>query len=137
MRQSRPLLDGLLPLFLEAGWRIAPILVTRHARVAIQDEAGALLDAEMSLILLGERPGLGSPDSLGAYFTFRPAPGKTDAERNCVSNIRPEGLPPASAAEKLFHLLTKSRRLRLSGVGLKDDTGSLQGSPAHIPEIPV
>jgi len=120
MQQSKPLLEALLPLL--DGWKIAPLLVVQHARVAIQDEVGALLNAKLSLILLGERPGLGSPDSLGAYFTYSPAPGRTDAERNCVSNIRPEGLPPAAAAKKLHALLAASRQLQLSGIGLKDDT---------------
>jgi len=120
MKQVEPLLTYLLPKFFDAGWQLAPLLIIRHARVAIQDQVGALLNATLSLMLLGERPGLGSPDSLGAYFTFQPTPGKTDAERNCVSNIRPEGLPPEAAAEKLFNLITRSQDLRLSGVGLKD-----------------
>ena len=120
MKQSKELLSYLLPKFLGAGWSVAPLLVTRHARVAVQDEAGALLHATISLILLGERPGLGSPDSLGAYFTFHPVPGRTDAERNCVSNIRPEGLELPAAAEKLFTLISRSRQLQLSGVDLKD-----------------
>jgi ethanolamine ammonia-lyase small subunit len=122
MRQSAPLLAALLPMLAADGWKIAPLFVVRHARVAIQDEAGALLNAKLSLIALGERPGLGSPDSLGAYFTYSPAPGRTDAERNCVSNIRPEGLPPSAAARKLHALLNASRRLQLSGIQLKDDT---------------
>lgn len=120
MRQAKPLLSLLLPKFLEAGWKVAPLLVTRHGRVAVQDEAGALLQTTISLMLLGERPGLGSPDSLGAYFTFNPVPGRTDAERNCVSNIRPEGLDLPAAAEKLFTLISRSRQLQLSGVDLKD-----------------
>ncbi len=132
MRQSAPLLAALLPLL--GNWKIAPLLVVRHARVAIQDEAGALLNAKLSLILLGERPGLGSPDSLGSYFTFAPAPGRTDAERNCVSNIRPEGLPPPAAAQKLHALLAASLRLQLSGIQLKDETPLLPatGSPAAL-----
>jgi ethanolamine ammonia-lyase small subunit len=125
LRQSPVLLEALLPLFLKSGWRIAPLVIIRHARVAIQDQVGALLNATISLILLGERPGLGSPDSLGAYFTFRPVLGKTDADRNCVSNIRPEGLAPAAAADKLFHLIARARELQLSGVGLKDLSGQL------------
>lgn len=123
--QSEPVLAALLPLLQADGWKVAPILVARHARVALQDEVGDILRAKVSLILLGERPGLGSADSLGAYFTFGPAPGKTDADRNCVSNIRPGGFPPAEAARKLHYLLTQSIRLGLSGVGLKDDTAEL------------
>jgi ethanolamine ammonia-lyase small subunit len=134
-RQSRPLLATLLPLLNADGWQVVPLLVVRHGRVAIQDEIGALLEAKLTLILLGERPGLGSPDSLGAYFTFAPVPGRTDAERNCVSNIRPEGLPPAAAAQKLHALLSTSRRLQLSGVHLKDDTPVLNSGPAYVPSI--
>jgi ethanolamine ammonia-lyase small subunit len=120
VRQTRPLLAALLPRLLADGWRIAPLFVIANARVAVQDEIGELLNATLSLMLLGERPGLGSPDSLGAYFTFRPAIGKTDADRNCLSNLRPESLQPEAAAEKLFYLLTQSRRRQLSGVSLKD-----------------
>lgn len=131
MSQCTPLLQELLPLL--EGWKIAPIVVARHGRVALQDEVGALFSAQLSLILLGERPGLGSPDSLGAYFTYAPVPGRTDAERNCVSNIRPQGLPPAAAARKLHALLSASRALKLSGVRLKDDTPLLRES-ATLPK---
>ncbi len=124
-RQAPPLLAVLLPKLLASGWRVAPLVILANARVAVQDEIGGLLKSRLSLMLLGERPGLGSPDSLGAYFTFQPGPAKTDADRNCVSNIRPEGLAPAAAAEKLFHLLTQSRQRQLSGVLLKDDHDSL------------
>jgi len=122
-RQVPELLKHLLPYF-DESWRLSPIVVVRHGRVAIQDEIGHLLDARLSLMLLGERPGLGSPDSLGAYFTHRPRPGLTDADRNCVSNIRPEGLSPDAAAFRLYHLLTASRRNAISGVGLKDESDS-------------
>lgn len=103
------------------GWRLAPILLVPFARVKLQDEIGALLRARYTLMLLGERPGLGAPDSLGAYFTRDPAPARTDADRNCVSNIRPEGLPPASAAATLARLLKESARRGVGGVALKDD----------------
>jgi len=134
LRQAPALLGVLLPKLLAAGWRVAPLVIIPNARVAVQDEIGELLSASLSLMLLGERPGLGSPDSLGAYFTFQPRPGKTDADRNCVSNIRPEGLPPEAAVEKLFTLLTQSRQRQLSGVGLKDDTVALANpiSPAKL-----
>jgi len=91
----------------------------------LQDEIGVLLKASLSLMLLGERPGLGSADSLGAYFTYLPSLGRTDKDRNCVSNIREGGLNVADAAAKLHLLMGKSLRLRLSGVALKDDAPSL------------
>ena len=122
VRQIVPLLRGLLPALQGAGWELAPVIVASQARVALQDEIGNLLQARLSLILLGERPGLGSADSLGAYFTWAPRPGRSDAERNCLSNIRAAGLPPAAAAVRLFHLLTESRRRGLSGTSLKDET---------------
>lgn len=104
-----------------AGWSLGPVCIAPRARVKLQDEVGFLLGARFSLILLGERPGLGTPDSLGAYLTARPAPARTDADRNCVSNIRPEGLPPARAAAKLAWLLRESARSGRSGVDLKDE----------------
>lgn len=120
-RQAMPLLTALLPRLRDAGFAIGPVGVVRHARVALQDEAGALWKARQSLMLLGERPGLGTPDSLGAYLTYEPRPGRTDAERNCVSNIRSGGLVPDRAAEKITALLMASRQRRLSGIRLKDD----------------
>ncbi len=117
----------LLPLVLAlraVGWRIGPVCVVPLARVKLQDEIGAALGARFTLMLLGERPGLGAPDSLGAYFTARPAPERTDADRNCVSNIRPEGLPPVQAAAKLAWLLQESARTGRSGVHLKDEQPS-------------
>jgi ethanolamine ammonia-lyase small subunit len=119
--QSEPLLAALLPQVRALGWTLAPIVVASHGRVALQDEVGHLFRARISLMLIGERPGLGNADSLGAYFTFGPAPGKTDAERNCISNLRPGGLPPIVAAAKLHYLLKQSRWLGFSGVELKDD----------------
>jgi ethanolamine ammonia-lyase small subunit len=116
----------LLPLMAELeaeGWKMTPVYLVPFGRVKVQDEIGAAVGARHSLILLGERPGLGTPDSLGAYLTADPSPEKTDADRNCVSNIRPEGLPPARAAAKLAWLLKEARRLGVSGVGLKDGEG--------------
>ena len=123
----------LLPLVAElraAGWRIGPVFVVPLARVKLQDEIGAALGARFTLLLLGERPGLGTPDSLGAYFTANPAPERTDADRNCVSNIRPEGFPPAQAAAKLAWLLKESARTGRSGVQLKDEQPSTETLPA-------
>jgi ethanolamine ammonia-lyase small subunit len=123
--QAPPLLAALIPLLGEAGFTLGPLCVVRHARVALQDMVGALLQARQSLMLLGERPGLGTPDSLSAYMTYDPRLGRTDAERNCVSNIRPGGLPPAAAAGRILSLLVNSRRLQLSGTGLKEEGPAL------------
>lgn len=117
------LLSGQL---MAAGWTLYPILLAPYGRVKLQDEVGELLGARHALMLLGERPGLGMPDSLGAYLTHHPRTTCTDADRNCVSNIRPEGLPPAAAARKLAHLLIESARLGVSGVALKDTEPSVE-----------
>ncbi|HTV40009.1 MAG TPA: ethanolamine ammonia-lyase subunit EutC [Candidatus Sulfotelmatobacter sp.] len=118
--QAVPLLAKLLPLLSHARWTICPIFVVPFARVKLQDEIGALLGVRHALALLGERPGLGSPDSLGAYFTYAPGPDKTDADRNCVSNIRPQGLSPEDAVKKLAQLLFLSKAERRSGINLKE-----------------
>ncbi len=129
-KQAVPTLLALLPLLRTAGWTWFPVFLAPFGRVKLQDEVGQLLGARHTLMLLGERPGLGSPDSLGAYFTFGPGPQRTDADRNCLSNIRPEGLPPAEAARKLAYLLGESARLGVSGVALKDTTQSVALPPA-------
>jgi ethanolamine ammonia-lyase small subunit len=118
-RQVAPLLAALIPLLRAQGVSMYPVLVAPFARVKLADVVGEVLAARHSLILLGERPGLSSPDSLGAYLTFRPRAACTDADRNCVSNIRPEGLPAADAARGLADLLLESTRRGLSGVALK------------------
>lgn len=117
--QAAPVLDKFLPLLARAGWTVCPIFVVPFARVKLQDEIGALLGVQYALTLLGERPGLGSPDSLGAYFTCRPGPDKTDADRNCVSNIRPQGLSPENAAQTLALYLFQSNEQGCSGIRLK------------------
>jgi ethanolamine ammonia-lyase small subunit len=101
------------------GWRVAPVVVAEQARVALGDAVGAALGARMVAVLLGERPGMSAPDSLGVYVTWAPRPGRTDAERNCVSNVRPEGLPYGLAADTLAWLLRAARARRLTGVGLR------------------
>jgi ethanolamine ammonia-lyase small subunit len=116
-RHATPVLDALLPLL--EGWKLAPIVVAQQARVAISDEIGEKLGARMSVIFIGERPGLGSPDSLGAYLTWAPRVGRNDAERNCVSNIREEGLKPQLAAQRIAMLMRAARGQEITGVGLR------------------
>jgi ethanolamine ammonia-lyase small subunit len=118
-RHGEPLLRSTRPLLAEA-WKIGPVVIAEQARVAIGDEIGELLQAKLVVMLIGERPGLSSPDSLGIYLTFAPRRGRTDAERNCISNIRPEGLPYDAAAKRLAWLLAEATRLQLTGVGLKE-----------------
>jgi ethanolamine ammonia-lyase small subunit len=101
------------------------VVIARQGRVALGDEIGGALQAEAVAVLIGERPGLSAPDSLGVYLTWQPQPGRTDAERNCISNIRAEGLPVDQAAAKLLWLIGAMRRLRLTGVGLKDEQPAL------------
>lgn len=121
-----PVLNKLIPLIRRSGFAIAPIVIASQARVALADEIGSLLNAKLSLILIGERPGLSSPDSMGAYITYRPSPGLTDESRNCVSNIRPEGLTYELAAEKLARLIQASLQLKISGILLKENMLQLQ-----------
>ena len=103
-------------------WTIAPPAVVLQGRVAVGDEVGELLGARAVLVLVGERPGLSSPDSMGLYLTWAPRVGLTDASRNCISNVRPAGLTWEAAAFKLHYLLSEARRRQLSGVALKDET---------------
>lgn len=102
------------------GWTCASVVVARQARVALGDDIGARLGVEVVVMLIGERPGLSAPASLGAYITWSPAVGRLDSERNCVSNIRPGGLSIAEAAGRIAWLVDAARRLRLTGVGLKE-----------------
>lgn len=121
-RQALPLFTALRERLLqEGGWTWAPPVVARQARVALGDEIGALLNARCVVVLIGERPGLSAPDSLGVYFSWAPRIGLVDAERNCISNVRPEGLAPTAAAIKLHALLREARTRQLSGVALRDE----------------
>lgn len=135
-RHALPLLDSVLPL-LDSAWCIAPICVVEQARVAIADPIGEILGAKISVILIGERPGLSSPDSLGVYITWNPRTGRTDADRNCISNIRPEGLSYREAAALLHFYLTESRRLQQTGTLLKplsppSSCGLPESSPGRL-----
>lgn len=116
-----PLLQAAGPL-LPATWSVGPVVIAEQSRVALGDEIGELLRVKTVVVIIGERPGLSSPDSLGIYLTFAPKVGRTDAERNCISNIRPEGFAYPLAAKKLVWLLKEARRLQLSGVRLKDSS---------------
>lgn len=118
-----PLLSALCPHL--GQWQLDTIIIATQARVALADEIGALRHAEMTVILIGERPGLKSADSLGTYLTWHPRIGRTDAERNCISNIRPEGLSYERAAEKLLYLLNGARALGATGIPLKDNSGAI------------
>jgi ethanolamine ammonia-lyase small subunit len=138
-RQAPAVLAALVPMLRDDGLRIGPIAVARQARVAVQDCVGSALGARVAVILIGERPGLGTPDSLGAYLVYDPQPGRNDADRNCVSNIRPAGMPPTIAAKTLRYLIGQSLARRLSGVELKDDrkliaTGGPTTSPPNLAE---
>lgn len=122
-RHAVPVLAALRTALGDA-LHIAPPVIATQARVALADQVGALLQARLVLMLLGERPGLSAPDSLGAYLTHAPQPGCHDAMRNCVSNIRPAGLPPTAAAARIAWLLCEALRRRTSGIGLKDDSAT-------------
>ncbi|MEX3785020.1 ethanolamine ammonia-lyase subunit EutC [Paraburkholderia sp. BR14374] len=132
-KQAVPLLQAIHPKL--ADWTIGPVVVARQARVALGDEIGELLDAKIVVMLIGERPGLSSPDSLGIYITYAPKVGCSDAQRNCISNVRPEGLDYPQAAHKLHYLLTQARTLRLTGVGLKDDSDDLLANAPTPPAV--
>ena len=122
-RHAEPLLAELLPVLSHAVpvMKLAPICVVEQGRVAVGDEVAHLLSASLAIVLIGERPGLSSPDSLGAYITWQPQPGRTtDAERNCISNIRAEGLSYAQAAARLLHYVREARERLQTGVTLKD-----------------
>jgi ethanolamine ammonia-lyase small subunit len=117
-----PLVAAFLPHVKDAGISLAPVTIAQGARVALGDEIGEQLRVRAVAVLIGERPGLSSPDSLGVYLTFAPRPGRTDGERNCISNIRPQGLDYQRAAFKLAWLLREALRRGLTGVGLKDES---------------
>jgi ethanolamine ammonia-lyase small subunit len=119
-RHAIPLLSALLPRL--TGWRVGPVVIAEQARVALGDDIGEILKAGIVVVLVGERPGLSSPDSLGVYITFQPKRERSDAERNCISNIRPGGLAYDTAAYRLHHLLEAAWKRQLTGVALKDES---------------
>ena len=121
-----------------AGWKLGPVVIATQARVALGDDIGGVLRPQLVAMLIGERPGLSSPDSLGIYLTWAPQLGRTDAQRNCISNVRPEGLGYTAAARKLWWLCTEARRLQATGVSLKDmsDTAPLAPAAGSEPALP-
>ncbi|OEZ98888.1 ethanolamine ammonia-lyase subunit EutC [Duganella phyllosphaerae] len=131
-----PFLACLAARLAPESWTLAPPAVVLQGRVAVGDEVGQLLGARAVLVLVGERPGLSSPDSMGLYLTWAPRVGLTDASRNCISNVRPAGLGYEAAAFKLHYLLSEARRRQLSGVALKDETAgsdsALSASPRNF-----
>jgi ethanolamine ammonia-lyase small subunit len=119
---ATPVLAAVLLALRAKAWRVAPLAIVTHGRVAIGDIIAAALGAECVALLIGERPGLSAPDSMGAYLTWQPGRQPNDADRNCISNIRPDGIGYADAAAKIVHLLAAMRARQLSGVRLKDDS---------------
>ena len=134
-RHAAPLLAEVLAHAAASRWTLAPVAVVEQGRVAIGDDIGALLDSRIVVVLIGERPGLSSPDSLGLYLTWAPRPGRSDAERNCISNVRPEGLGYHDAAARLVYLLEQARSRELTGIGLKDESGATVEAVAAQPNF--
>jgi ethanolamine ammonia-lyase small subunit len=128
-RHGIPLLQAIVNGYRTRQIRIAPVTLVANGRVALSDDIGSVLAARVAMIVVGERPGLSAADSLGIYLTFAPQPGNTNAQRNCISNIRPpEGLGYEEAATKLLYLTEEAMRRGISGVALKDDMGGLPGA---------
>ena len=126
---ARPVLSATLATLRDKRWRIAPLVIVRHGRVAVGDAVANAIGAASVVVLIGERPGLSAPDSMGAYLTWHPGAATTDADRNCISNIRPEGINYEDAAFRLCHLLDAMQARRISGIQLKDDSDSLLIGP--------
>lgn len=120
-RHARPVLELVTAQLGAEGWKIAPVIVASESRVALGDEIGEILKAEQVAILIGERPGLSAADSLGIYLTYGPYVGRLESDRNCISNIRPEGLNYEAAAATLLYFMRLARQLKFSGVRLKDE----------------
>jgi len=117
-RHALPVLDALLPNLNTSDH--GPVVIAGAARVGLGDEIGQILQAGLAVVLIGERPGLSSPDSLGVYITWQPRVGRTDAERNCISNIRTEGLSYSTAADRILFYIREAHRLQTTGVALKE-----------------
>lgn len=134
---AAPLLAQLAPALQSATYQLAPIIMAEQGRVALGDDIGQALAADLVIVLIGERPGLSSPDSLGIYLTFKPKRGRADSERNCISNIRPEGMPYNRAVDTCLYLVNGAFQKRLTGVQLKDESTTFQqGGNLQIPFFP-
>jgi ethanolamine ammonia-lyase small subunit len=120
-KNIQPLFSELLPELCNGGYLLSPVTVVEQGRVAIADEIGAMFNARLTILFIGERPGLKTPDSLGIYLTFDPKPGTTDERRNCISNVRTEGLDYKTAVSRLMYLVQEAFKRQLSGVDLKDE----------------
>jgi ethanolamine ammonia-lyase small subunit len=129
-QNAAPFLQALRPRLDASGWTLAPLTIVEQGRVAVGDEVGELLGARLAVVLIGERPGLSSPDSMGLYITWAPTVGLTDERRNCISNVRTAGLSVEDAARKLHVLLSEARRRALTGVQLKDEDDGGDGLAA-------
>ncbi|MGA9408274.1 MAG: ethanolamine ammonia-lyase light chain EutC, partial [Bacteroidota bacterium] len=127
-RNLGPLLFAFIPKLHEHNLSASPLCLVKGGRVAVGDEIGQRLTSNVAVVCIGERPGLSSTDSLGVYMTFDPKIGRTDESRNCISNIRSEGLKPHFAAEKLLYLIKKSLQMQCSGVQLKDESDPRLGN---------
>lgn len=134
-RHAAPMLAALGACLPE--WRFGPVVLAEQARVALGDDIGARLGAAMVVVLIGERPGLTVPNSLGAYLTYAPQLGRRDSERNCISNIHADGLTYRAAAEKLAWLMSQARIRRLTGVELKEDAPSALPAAGNFPGSPA
>jgi len=136
---AAPLLAELQPLMAAQGWRLGPVALAHQGRVALGDEIGERIGARLALLLVGERPGLSAPDSLGAYLTYAPRVGRRDAERNCISNIRPAGLGYRDAAFRIAWHVRESLARGYSGITLKDESATagarrISDSPGTLPK---
>ena len=129
-QNAAPLLRALRARLQAQAWTLAPLVVVEQGRVAVGDEVGELLGAKLVVVLIGERPGLSSPDSMGLYITWVPRVGLTDESRNCISNVRPAGLGIEDAADRLHDLLLEAHRRGLSGVRLKVESGPVEALDA-------
>ena len=128
-----PLLKAVIARL--SAWRLGPVILAEQARVALGDDIGGRTGAAMIVMLIGERPGLSVPDSLGIYLTYAPRVGRRDSERNCISNIHADGLSYAAAAEKLAWLMTRARTLQLTGVALKEDAPRVAAPGVDAPLV--